>query len=338
MWRYNTLVLLAVPLATALAVGCGSPEPEVKTQAPAPATPVQERPAEPAAPPSPSGTMISPGVMFVAPMRVPDDPEEKAQKQAELVARWHEAAKKTVKDNVGNQECTVIAMNLRDFGPEALLPLVDVLADPEETAYIKVMTVECLKGLVHPIMITPLMPLVDAKCDATTRACATHLLGSIGTAEAKPLLEKLVADPERRVRFAALRGLAMSGDPDRRQAFMDLWDDPETTLSEREEIGRVFANDVNHDKENVALLSQVVQDFEVDVSIRRLAVAALGRAGDPAAVPALKVAAEKDPDEYVREIAASAASVIEALERAREAEKKEAGAGPVSEVGEDITL
>lgn len=327
MRRYIVLRLLAIVLVTTVGVGCGAPEvgeTGVSSQRADPDS-LEGQAAELAD--SMGALMIAPNLYQLPQIDIPEDPEEKAKMQAQLVARWREVAK-THKENPRNPECMVIALQLSEFGNEAVLPLVDVIGDPEEDPYIKVLAVECLKQLANEVMIDPLMPLTDPACDGTTRACATLLLGQTRKARVMPTLRKLTEDPERRVRFSAIRGLALYGDRHGRKAFADLWDDPQSSISEREQIARMFVNDVEHDKANVEILVKILRDAGIGVYFRRLAVAALGRGAQAAAVPALKAAAEKDPDPRVREVAASAASAIERRIKVRqEKQDEEAPAG-----------
>jgi len=254
----------------------------------------------------------------VPPVQMPDDPQERAKNQADLVAQWKEAASALGSENMDWSACGAIVKNLRQFGPEALLPLVDVLADKDQTPHAKVAATNCLADFVHPVMIEPLKAMIEPGLDQTTRACATHLLGHLLDPTLEPVLRKLSTDPEQRVRFAALLGLLRRGDPAARQELGASLDDPETAVAEREEIGRVLVMDARRERENVPLLMKTVQDFELDASVRRMAVGALGRADDPTAIAALEVTAKQDPDELVREIAANAAEAIRARQKVRQ--------------------
>ncbi|HEO71281.1 MAG TPA: hypothetical protein ENN80_08460 [Candidatus Hydrogenedentes bacterium] len=221
------------------------------------------------------------------------------------MARWREAALR-VKENPEDSTCMLMAVEMRLKGPEHLLPFIDLIGDPHEDPFVKVMAVEALEGQAHPMLIPPLLPLTGEDHDATTRACATHVLGMLWTPQVQALLKKLADDPERRVRFAALRGLAKHGDRQARERFRELYSEPGVTVQERNVIASVFANDIGRDAENVPIMCKVVQDMELAAMVRRLAVAALGRSRDPAAVPALEKAAEASPEEDIREIAGAA--------------------------------
>jgi len=302
MWRKNGIRFAATVLLLAAALGCGGPQPG---KGPRPAPEPQSAAVE-------TGTATSQPAAQPAPQ---DDSEKKAQRREALLADWKKAA---TSGTPATGECQAIASQLRTLGPEALLPLLDIMADPQETPRVKVAAADSLDGLVHPLMLDRLTQMTGPENDATSRACATHLLGGCSSPKLLPLLQKLASDPEKRVSFAALRGLAILGDPEGRKSFVALFDAPGTTVPEREQIGRVFSKDIMPSKENVPILIKILGDTQLSSDVRRLTVATLGTADDPAAIPALEAAAEKDPDQYIREIAGSAAKLIASSQNTKE--------------------
>lgn len=314
MQRNRAIGLLAVAWIF-VAAGCGAPNLGEPATAPGQAPQQQADPnsleaqgakvAE-----SVGAVMIAPNLYQLPEVEIPDDPAEKAAAEAALVSKWREDAK-THRENPKNPACMVTALKLSEFGEEALFPLLDVIGDPNEDPYIKVLAVNCVKQLVNKAMLDRLLALTEDGVDNTTRGCGTLLLGQLREPQGLTRLRELAADPEPRVRFSAVRGLALCGDGKGRQEFMKMWDEPGITLLEREEIARVFVNDVDHDKANVAILSKILLSQEMDSRFRQLAVAAMGRGSMPDAVPALREAAANDLDPNVREIAESAAKAIE---------------------------
>lgn len=312
MQRNSMIGVLAVAWMV-LAAGCGAPN----MGEPAPAQ-AQQQPADPNSLTSQAAkvaesvgaVMIAPNLYQLPEVTVPADPAEKAAMEKALVDKWVEDAK-THKENPQNPSCMVTALKLSEFGEEALFPLLDVIGDPNVEPYTKVLAVNCIKQLVNKSMLDKLVPLTQSGLDETTRGCATLLLGQLRNPKAVPRLRELAADPEPRVRFSAVRGLALYGDADGRKELMKIWDAPETSTSEREEIARIFVDDVDHDKMNVPILSKILLSPELDTRFHQSAVAAMGRGLMPDSLPALREAAEKDPDPNVREIAASAANAVE---------------------------
>ncbi len=336
---------VAVAVAVMATISCGSPVPVESGVDDAPAQPEtgrstqasrQNAPAKPASQDAPATTgdkqvddmlamtEIAPGVMLSTSSAPPEDPQEREKLRDKLMARWHELARKALKNPEDVQtraQCGLIANQLARFGPKALFPLLDIIGNPDAKPRTKLLAVNCLQGLEQPSWTAKLKPLADPERDVTTRACAVHLMGGLRTPELKPLLKQLADDKERRVRFAALRGLALYGDQQARAEFAKLWEDPDITLEEKTEITRIFANDVEHEKEsfNIQILSKAIKDFELSTEIRRLAMIPLGRSGSAEAIPALEYVAEKAPEELIKQIAASMAESL------RERSKKKSG-------------
>lgn len=143
--------------------------------------------------------------------------------------------------------------------------------------------------------------------DATTRACATQLLGSLRGEEVDKILAQLKDDPERRVRFQALCGLAVR-DAQARKTLQDFWQQPDTTAFERWKILQVLAFGPAAD--SVAIFQSAVKDTALDEAGRVLAAQMLGRVGDSSCLAALTECAEKDPSEKVRAVAKDAIAAV----------------------------
>ena len=301
MCRQRITRLLCISLTTVVLAACGAP----KSNAPTEPEPVSvdassEAPAEP-----------------LPPAAAPRSPEE-------LMKCWLEVAQ-TATNTTYSAECREITEELAKHGPEALQPLLTIIGDKEQEPRIRVIAVTCLQGLVKPAMVDTLKQLTAADQEATTRACATHLLGSLPTKEVLDFLRTLTDDPERRVRFSALRGLASAWDDAGREGLAKYFDDPEVTQEEREEIGVVFGISIKEDPLTLKVLSRVVQDMEITPSTRKLAIGVLGHMGDASVIPALESAAQNETDKDNAELAASAAEAIK--ERLEKTNPAPAGAG-----------
>jgi len=316
---------LMIVVALCVFIGCGPPSTDVMVSQPsaaqvapddaaadpAAASPEAASPPPAEAPASDQAPAEQPAMEQAPEESVLDRLGELPDTKEDLIERWREEAERARTDP-SSTACQVVAYKLRTIAPEALLPLIDILANPKEDPFIKVCVVKSVQGQAHPILTERLLALVGPEQDATTRACATHLLGDVPSEEVLATLRTLAHDPDRRIRLAALRGLVRGGDPEGRHGLAAMWDEPGSRVQERNEIGLTLANDIQHDKENADVMMKAITDFELDVAVRSGAVAALGRALDPKAIPALEISAEKDPDESVREIAASAINLIKA--------------------------
>ena len=267
-------IFLAAFALALLPVACSSPEPP---------------PDAPAAPP-------------------PATPESAAMTNEELLARWQELAKSAAKETMNSQEAVEIAAKLAQSDLAALNPILDVLADPGASPYAKVMAVASLTPIVNPGMTERLVALTKAESDATGRACATQLLTGIDGENIDAVLEGLSTDTERRVSFAAMRGLASRGSEKGRQALAALWDQPDTTAAERNEI--VMALSARFSKAQIVVFEKAVVDSTLDELPRLVATTVLQQVGGQSAIEPLTACAEKDASEQVR---ASAKGAIKAI-------------------------
>ena len=166
-----------------------------------------------------------------------------------------------------------------------------------------------LQGAVDPKQAPRLTALTKPENDATTRVCATSLLGTIQGPEADAALAELKNDNDRRVRFQALHALAKRGS-EGRKAFMDLWKQPDTTPAERGDIVNVLSGGSISD--SIMIFMDAVRNTQLDESVRILAAQTLGRVGNQSALQILNECAEKDSSEKVRAAAKTAAEAVSA--------------------------
>jgi len=262
-----------------LPVACSSPEPPPD----APATPAPEAAPEAA-------------------------PESAAMTNEELLARWLELAKSVAKETMNSQEAVEIAAKLAQSDLAALNPILDVLADPGASPYAKVMVVASLTPVANPGMSERLVALTKSEHDATTRACATQLLSGIDGENVDAVLEGLSTDPERRVSFAAMRGLALRGSEQGRQGLAALWDQPDTTPAERNEV--VMALSTRFSKAQIVVFEKAVVDSALDELPRLVATTVLQQVGEQSAIEPLTTCMEEDASEQVR---ASAKDAVKAI-------------------------
>ncbi len=257
-------------------------------------------------------------VLFAAVGCIPSEPPPENEGAARatpeaLVEEWLELAK-TAKENANNPRCFEIAGLLTAYGPDALAPLLDVVADPDSDPHAKLLATLCLEGAAHPEMLPRLIALTRPEHDGTTRACATKLLGRIQDPQTDALLKGLFEDPERRVRLAAWLGMTARGDAEARRALLEHYVRPDANLRERAAILSVLAS--HPQASDLRLLMVAVNDKGLTEDSRVLAVAALGRLGDPSVIEALRKCAEQEPEGAVRSMVETAIEALEARQAA----------------------
>lgn len=229
-------------------------------------------------------------------------------------------------DELDYTQAVAIANELARRGE--LDQFLDVLAAPEATPVAKVLAVVSLTPFLSADLLEPLAELTETGHDATTRACATKLLGSMllpgmrppeaTAAYAQPdpgqldqvreRLHALMSDPEPRVRGTAVTMLAREGDAAALARVVDLWHDPDMDANARMEIVRSLPP---HDAAPYkAVYLGAALDTELDPELRRTAVIRLGELASADVLEVLEQAAEEDPAPAVREMAAAAAAAV----------------------------
>ena len=228
----------------------------------------------------------------------------------ELLAQWRALAKAPDRDNAKMAEAVSIALKLAEADPSALTPILDVVGDPAATPLAKVLAVASLTPVVTPGMADRLTELAAPGKDATTRACATQLLGCILGEPVTAELKKLQGDAERQVSFAASRAMALRDLSEGRKLFAGFWTQPETSAAERDQIVMTLAQGPAAD--SLQIFQSALLDAEISAQPRLVAAVRLGQLGRQEAIEALSACAEKDASEDVREAARNS---IEAINR-----------------------
>ena len=233
--------------------------------------------------------------------------EEKAVPKDQLLARWMVLAKSATREKPNVEEGISTAHEMAKGGPGALAPLLDVLADKASSPYAKALAAMSLTDAPDASQLPRVTALTKPENDLSTRLCATRLLGVMPDAEADAALKALATDPERQVRYQALRALAGRA-PEGRKAFAELFFQGDTTPQEKNDIVAVLAGGPSGD--NIGLFEAVVKDATLDESSRALAAQALGRAGNESSLAPLTECMAKDPSENVRKAAKSAIDAL----------------------------
>jgi HEAT repeat protein len=334
MWRQSIVRLLIVVMAALVPLACSgggqTPPPAPAPPAPAPAVPAPAPPAPaptpapaPAAAPAPAVPAPAPPAPAPTPAPAPAAAPAESLGQSSLsvplssggsvskdalLAQWMELAKTATRDKTNVEEGAAIAQKLAEQGPDALQPIIDVLADKASTPFAKALAAMSLRGNLDAKQVPRLLALLQPENDPTTRVCATSLLSLIQGPEVDTALDGLKADSNRQVRFQATRAMAMRGSPDGRKALGELWKQPETTQAERSDIINVLSFGSVSDSLN--LFHEAARDPKLDEPTRVVAIQLLGRAGNQTSLAVLTECAEKDASEKVR---AAAKTAVQAL-------------------------
>ena len=264
-----------------IAVSCGSPAPPASPKAPGDNQQHQMIP-----PLSGGGSAVS---------------------KDQLLPRWMDLAKSASRETPNIEEGVELAREIAKGGAAALAPLYDVLADKSSSPFAKALATMSLMTSPDASQAARVVAMTAPGNDLTTRVCATSLLGTILSAESDATLNALKTDPERQVRFQALRGLATHS-PEGRKAFADLYRRPDTTPMEKGDIVSVLSAGSTSD--SVDVFHDALKDTRVDESIRATAAEVLGRLGNQPSIAPLTECAEKDPSQKVRDVAKLALDAI----------------------------
>jgi len=218
----------------------------------------------------------------------------------ELVSEWLELAKTSTREDPKIAETSEVAGKLAGLGWAAFGPLMDVMADPQSDPATKVLASLSIREHLTVEMIPRIIEMTQEGNDATTRACATDVLGFMREESAQKRLAELRDAPDRRVRFLAYRGLVFQDvqNAQAREDLQKLWRQPDATPEERGHIVLALINGPALD--SVWLLKEAVQDQKIAAQARLLAVRMLGRVGDKDCIEALTSCLEKEPNEEVR--------------------------------------
>lgn len=179
------------------------------------------------------------------------------------------------------REAAVEALGLIGAEEDQLL-LLEMLGDPD--IHVRNATLAALARMGN------LIPLKAALTDVfpEVRSKAVHTLGVLGVQDAGPdLLLLLQSDPDAQVRAEAAWSLGEMVFPERVEPLIQALEDPalEVRWAAAQALGQT------QDPQALEPLCQILSasgaDYLVDIRLQQMAVAALGRIGDPRALPIL---------------------------------------------------
>lgn len=226
--------------------------------------------------------------------------------EADLVAKYREVIK-NAENSMAEPIYYAIGQELAKFGPQALHPLIDFLGDASNTHRERVATADVLKYFLAPSQIPRMKGLLDTSHDGTARACATFLLGFLPGEETDAIFRGLLDDEERRVWFSAKLGLAKNGDEAMLEELKAMYEDESTP--ETEVIQIIKAVLVRGRPKDIDLLMGAVVNEKVAEFQRAEVAQALGRLGNPAAIPVLE-RCSREGGEALKNVALAAIDVI----------------------------
>lgn len=274
-------------LSAVFIFGCGSKEdstPSTPVPAPAPKTLIAS--ANP-----------KPGEVALPPMEV-------------LYEQWMNAA--TSGDiNIDTQKLSVIAGLVGQYeGGYGLF--LDLIANPDEDPHLKMLAATSMSQFVFPEDTARLVEMTQAELDATTRACAAHLLSSIPEPEqaGKDRLKELMQDESVQIRVATVLALAARGDIDAINSLNPLWKEDGLNPSQRTSILLSLPDagpEVYRD-----MYLDAVQMQDLSTQLRLNLIEQLSLLSDEEVKSVLEKIGADDPDEEVRLMAQGAAAAIEA--------------------------
>ncbi len=144
--------------------------------------------------------------------------------------------------------------------------------------------------------------------DSDVRFAAVSALGEMGDPSAVIPLIKRLADTDESVRYAAVESLGKLGDAKALGPIAER-----LRKDDDRKVRRVAADTLGKMKDRRSvepLTAQLRPEKEGDAEVRLAIVSALKAINDPKAAPALRRAAARDPDEWVRKRAGEAASKL----------------------------
>ena len=291
---------LPVPIETPSAAPAVTPAP-----APAPAaTPAEAAPTPAEAAPTPAEAAPAPAPM--EPVASTTDPSTPKSKE-EALAMWQEAAKTASAEKPNLVEGTMAAKKLAEFGPEALQPIYDTLADKASSPRAKALAAISLVPVLDKDASGRLLPMTKPENDVTTRVCATKLLTNLAGAEIDAALAQLKADADHQVRFQALRALAVRS-PQGRKELIEFFSQPGTSLAEKQDILTLLASVPATD--SLGVFHDIVRSGDFDEEAKLAALAALAVLADPSSETIVAELAANGPNEAIRNAAKEAHDAV----------------------------
>ncbi len=226
-----------------------------------------------------------------------------------LLNQWLDLAQTATKANPNLQQAIDLSDELVKADPRSRMFILDALSEPQLSPMAKIVARFSLQamGLDQPA-IDRLVVLAKPDADLATRLCAVELLGSIAGDSQTALLESLLTDSNRQIRFVATHALAVQ-DPKFRPNLRAFWSEPETTGDEKVTITLALADGPAFD--SLPVFHEVINNRSFGEPVKAVALHALSQVGDSESLPALAQCEQNDPNPTVRLAARTAIEAIE---------------------------
>lgn len=241
-------------------------------------------PSEPAATDETASPTAPPATAApdAAPVPSPDDTAE-----AEAAYTAFEQCIAEAERRLNDTACMDAAATLARFGGPPLENTLKRLDEPGLAPHGKLMIVEGFKGKLNHYVYGMLTAMTAPEKEAMTRLSATALLASIPDPNLVATLIELSNDPNEKLSFTALVGLATMAQEgsEFRKRLVDRYDDLADNPNMREHVIAAIAQNPYQDDET--LLITGLQDSALGTGVRREAATALGRIGGEDALSAL---------------------------------------------------
>ncbi len=166
---------------------------------------------------------------------IPSEEERAATIQETLLSEW-DALAATEHDMADYERAAEIGAKLAEKGPEGLEPFFRIIESPEAEPMEKMLAVVSLSDHIDDTHIERLLALTAPEHDSVTRGCAVKLLGTSMAPDAMFRAFELMDDDDDHVSRVATMAMLRKGIDVALERALDLWEDPETPVRDRDEI------------------------------------------------------------------------------------------------------
>lgn len=212
-----------------------------------------------------------------------------------LLAQWMKLAETPLQSQMTQQPMLIAERLALQGGGTAIVPLIEVLRDPEADPRKKLMVVQSLSGIIRKDSLERLKAIVDEETDETSRSCATMLIALVPDPSTVTILTELKDDDEPRVKIAALSGLAKQSVPGAREELIQLyWEDDATKMQKTQVLNVVMADGPFPGE--FPVLNDALLNPQLSVSLRMSIAHMMGQKGGATSIESLEASLEKYVD------------------------------------------
>lgn len=231
------------------------------------------------------------------------------EEETDLLTQWREIPR-AGHEYMDIPRAVQISGAMAQSGPDGLAPLLEIIEDAQEDPVTKMLAVICLTPYLDEAWLPRLLSLTAPEYDSVTRGCAVHLVGAFPSEDVLEELKAFLTDEDDHVRKVATFALLRHGDEDAVAKTRTLWDAPDTSSHDRNEIVLAFpdARAARHlDMFQAAACLEGLDD-----PARKRAIQLLGSLAGAEALPDLEACYETENDEALRELLRGAIDAIRA--------------------------